>query len=70
MKKLIRLALPVAALLGMFLASNGTVFATKEMAAKEKKGCVTCHDMKAGAPTKDKTNLNDVGKAYKKNGKL
>jgi cytochrome c553 len=63
MKKLIRLVLPVVA---MLLAVNSPVFATKEIGAKEKKPCATCHDMKGGAPTKDNQKLNDAGKAYLK----
>jgi cytochrome c551/c552 len=61
MKRAIRLVLPAATLLVAFLATNGLVFATKEMAKKEKKACTTCHEK--GTPNKD--NLNDVGKYYK-----
>jgi cytochrome c553 len=60
--KAIRLILPVAAALATFLAAN--VYATGDMAKKEKKPCTTCHDMKAGKPTKEKPLLNDVGKHY------
>jgi len=61
MKRAIRLVLPAATLLVAFLATNGLVFATKEMAKKEKKACTTCHEK--GTPTKE--NLNNVGKYYK-----
>jgi len=61
MKKTFRLILPVATLLGAFVATSGVGFATKEMAKTEKKPCVTCHEK--GAPTK--ANLNAVGKYYK-----
>jgi cytochrome c551/c552 len=61
MKRVIRLVLPVATLLIAFFATNGLVFATKEMAKKEKKACTTCHQK--GTPNKD--NLNEVGKYYK-----
>jgi cytochrome c551/c552 len=46
-------------LVGALLATSGLSFATKELAAKEKKGCPTCH-VKAG-----QKDLNDVGKYYK-----
>jgi len=61
MKRVIRLVLPVATLLVAFFATNGLVFATKEMAKKEKKQCTWCHQK--GTPSKD--NLNNVGKYYK-----
>ena len=61
MKRVIRLVLPAAALLVAFFASNGLVFATKDMAKKEKKSCTTCHEK--GTPSKQ--NLNNVGKFYK-----
>lgn len=61
MKRLIRLVLPVATLLVAFFATNALVFATKEMAKKEKKACTTCHQK--GTP--GKANLNEVGKYYK-----
>jgi hypothetical protein len=61
MKRAIRLVLPAATLLVAFFAANGLVFANKEMAKKEKKACITCHEK--GTPTKD--NLNNVGKYYK-----
>ena len=61
MKRVIRLVLPVAALLAAFFATNGVVFATKDMAKKEKKACTTCHEK--GTPSKD--NLNATGKYYK-----
>ena len=61
MKKVIRLVLPVATLLVAFIATNGVVFATKEMAKKEKKACTVCHEK--GTPSK--TNLNATGKYYK-----
>jgi hypothetical protein len=58
MKKF-RLLLPVATLLAAFLVSSGISFATKEIQAKEKKPCTTCHvkgDMKK---------LNKTGDYYK-----
>jgi cytochrome c551/c552 len=58
-----RLALPAATLLAGFLATNGPVFATKEMAKAEKKPCTACHEK--GTPTK--TNLNADGKKYQQN---
>ena len=58
MKKL-RLLIPVGALLAMLVATSGLSFANKEIAKKEKKPCVTCHE-KAG-----KKELNEVGKYYK-----
>lgn len=61
--KSLRVLLPVAAALATFLAANA--FATGDMAKKEKKPCTTCHDMKAGKPTKEKPNLNAVGTYYK-----
>jgi hypothetical protein len=57
-----RLALPAATLLVGFLATNGLVFATKEMAKQEKKPCTACHEK--GAPTKDKPILNEYGKKF------
>lgn len=61
MKRVFRLVLPVATLLVAFFATNGLIFATKEMAKKEKKACTMCHEK--GTPSKD--NLNNVGKYYK-----
>jgi hypothetical protein len=55
--KTLRLLLPVATLLAAFIATSGVSFATKEIQAKEKKPCTTCH-------VKGKE-LNDVGKFYK-----
>ena len=57
--KYFRLMLPAAALLGLVFVTGTPSFATKEIQAKEKKPCTTCHvkgDMKK---------LNDVGKYYK-----
>ncbi|QOY91008.1 hypothetical protein [Paludibaculum fermentans] len=62
--KAIRLILPAATLVAAFLATSGISFATKEMAGKEKKPCVTCHE-KGKAPTKEAPLLNEVGKFYK-----
>ena len=55
--KAFRFLLPVAALLTVFFATSAISFATKEIQAKEKKPCTTCH-------VKGKE-LNEVGKYYK-----
>ena len=59
--KALRLLLPVATLLAVFVATSA--FANQEMAKKEKKGCVTCHEK--GKATKENPLLNAVGKHYK-----
>ena len=59
--KALRLLLPAATLLAVFVATNA--FATVEMGKKEKKPCVTCHEK--GKATKENPLLNAVGKHYK-----
>lgn len=59
--KALRLLLPVATLLAVFITTNA--FATVEMSKKEKKSCVTCHEK--GKATKENPLLNAVGKHYK-----
>lgn len=57
--KLTRLILPALTLVVAFFFTSGISFATKEMAKKEAKSCVTCHvkgDMKK---------LNPTGQHYK-----
>ena len=68
MKRVIRLVIPVAALLAAFFATNGVVLANKDMAKKEKKPCTTCHEVKGmpKAGTADACKLTAVGKDYQK----
>jgi hypothetical protein len=57
--RVLRLLLPVGAIICGLLFTSGVTFATKEMGKKEKKPCNTCH-VKAG-----KKDLNNVGQYYK-----
>lgn len=59
--RVLRLILPVATLLAVFVATNA--FGTVVMGKKEKKACVTCHEK--GKATKDSPLLNAIGKHYK-----
>lgn len=59
--KALRLILPVASLVAMFAATS--MFASQDMAKKEKKPCLTCHEK--GKATKENPLLNEIGKYYK-----
>jgi hypothetical protein len=57
--KAARLLIAGGALLAAFYGATGVAFADKNIAKKEKKGCVTCH------VKMNEKELNDVGKYYK-----
>ena len=59
--KALRLLLPIATLLAVFVGTSA--FANQVMAKKEKKACTVCHEK--GKATKENPLLNATGKFYK-----
>jgi len=61
-----RILVGIGAMTVAFVATNSLSFATSEMAKKEKKACITCHESKLPKGDEGKK-LNKTGEYYKKN---
>jgi hypothetical protein len=61
-----RILVGIGAMTVAFIATNSPSFATADMAKKEKKPCITCHDSKLPKGDEGKK-LNKTGEYYKKN---
>ena len=62
--KTLRMLLGGGAMIVAFVAASSLSFATSDMAKKEKKPCITCHESKMPKGEEGKK-LNAVGKFYK-----
>ena len=62
--KTFRMVIGAGAMIVAFVAASSLSFATQDMAKKEKKPCITCHESKAPKGDEGKK-LNAVGKYYK-----